>query len=213
MGALGPTGPASPGSSSRGGPRRPRTSPPTASTWLSTSSIPTPTADLWAAETDKPEDAFPLLRTKANEAFPRISPDGKLVAYQSDASGRWEVYVQPFPRGEGRFQVSVGGGRDAVWNPRGGELFFVSGNDLMVVDVSLEPRLRSGTPRRLFAGDAVGLNLATTERGVIERHYDTAPDGRRFVVVRGLGKGTSDLVLADGAIARAGRAAEPGGAR
>ena len=169
--------------------------------------------DLWAAETDKPEDAFPLLRTKANEAFPRISPDGKLVAYQSDASGRWEVYVQPFPRGDGRLQVSVGGGRDAVWNPRGGELFFVSGNDLMAVDVTPEPRLRSGTPRLLFAGDAVGLDLVTTERGVIERHYDTAPDGLRFVVVRGLGKGTSDLVLADGAIAHAGRAAEAGGAR
>jgi eukaryotic-like serine/threonine-protein kinase len=169
--------------------------------------------DLWASAVDKPEEAFPLLRTKANEAFPRISPDGTLVAYQSDASGRWEVYVQPFPRGEGRWQVSVGGGRHASWNPRGGELFFVSGNDLMVVDVSLEPRFRSGTPRRLFAGDAVGLNLVATERGLIERLYDVAPDGRRFVVVRGLGRGTSDLVLADGVVARAGRAAEPGGAR
>jgi hypothetical protein len=169
--------------------------------------------DLWAAATDKPEEAYPLLRTKANEVFPRISPDGKLVAYQSDASGRWEVYVQPFPRGEGRFQISVGGGRHALWNPRGGELFYVSGNALKVVDVAVEPRFHAGAPRRLFEGDAIGLNLVAKDQGMFERHYDVAPDGRRFVVVRGLGKGSSDLVLADGAIARARGEAEPGGRR
>jgi dipeptidyl aminopeptidase/acylaminoacyl peptidase len=152
---------------------------------------------------DKPQAPFPLLRTKANEAFPRISPDGGFVAYQSDASGRWEVYVQPFPRGEGRWQVSVDGGRDALWNPRGGEILFVSENGLMAADVALEPRFRSGTPRRLLDARATGLNLVATETAVVERNYDVAPDGRRFVVVRGLGKGTSDMVLADGAIARA----------
>lgn len=49
--------------------------------------------DLWAFAVAKPEEAFPLLRTEANEALPRISPDGRFVAYQSDASGRWEIYV------------------------------------------------------------------------------------------------------------------------
>ena len=168
--------------------------------------------DLWAAETDKPEGAYPLLRTKANEAFPRISPDGKLVAYQSDASGRWEVYVQPFPRGEGRFQVSVGGGRHALWNPRGGELFFVTANDLMVVDVAVEPRFRSGTPRRLFDGTAIGLNLVATNRGLMERHYDVAPDGRRFVVVRGWARARA-ISCSPTAPSRARGEAEPGGVR
>jgi Tol biopolymer transport system component/tRNA A-37 threonylcarbamoyl transferase component Bud32 len=157
--------------------------------------------DLWALAVSKPDEPFPLLRTKANEALPRISPDGRFVAYQSDASGRWEVYVQPFPRGEGRWQVSAGGGRQPVWNPRGGELFFVSGNDLMAVDVVVQPAFRTGTPRRLFGGEAVGTNLSLPT--TMERHYDVAPDGRRFVVVRGVGKGTSDVVLAEGALARA----------
>jgi dipeptidyl aminopeptidase/acylaminoacyl peptidase len=156
--------------------------------------------DLWAFAVSKPDEPFLLLGTKANEALPRISPDGRFVAYQSDASGRWEVYVQPFPRGEGRWQLSAGGGRQPLWNPRGGEIFFVSGNDLMAVDVAVQPTFRVGTPRRLFGGAAVGTNLSLPT--VMERHYDVAPDGRRFVVVRGVGKGTSDIVLAEGALAQ-----------
>ncbi len=155
----------------------------------------------WPWSSSKPNEAFPLLRTKANEALPRISPDGRFVAYQSDASGRWEVYVQPFPRGEGRWQVSAGGGRQPLWNSRGGELFFVAGNDLMAVDVVEQPTFRVGTPRRLFGGEALGTNLSPP--AVMERHYDVAPDGRRFLVVRGVGKGTSDIVLAEGALTRA----------
>jgi serine/threonine-protein kinase len=158
--------------------------------------------DLWAAALGRPGEPFVLLRTSANEALPRISPDGKLVAYQSDASGRWEIYVQPFPRGEGRLQVSVGGGQHPIWNPRGGELFYVSGNDLVAVDVATEPPLRAGAPRRLFSGAAVGTNL--TAPVAIERRYDVGADGRRFVVVRGNGTGSNDVVLADGALTRAG---------
>jgi hypothetical protein len=158
--------------------------------------------DLWAFAVSKPAEPFLLLRTKANEVLPRISPDGRFVAYQSDASGRWEVHVQPFPRGEGRWQVSVGGGQHPVWSPPGSELFFVSGNDLMAVDVVVQPVFRVGTPRRLFGGETVGTNLSLP--AVMERHYDVAPDGRRFVVVRGVGRGTSDIVLAEGALARAG---------
>jgi hypothetical protein len=72
----------------------------------------------------------------------------------------------------------------------------------MAVDVVVQPAFRVGTPRRLFGGEAVGTNLSLP--AVMERHYDVAPDGRRFVVVRGVGKGTSDIVLADGALAGAG---------
>jgi Tol biopolymer transport system component len=157
--------------------------------------------DLWAMATKKPDEPFLLLRTKANEALPEISPDGKFVAYQSDASGRWEVYVQPFPAGEGRWQVSAGGGRHPLWNPQGGELFYVSGNDLMVVEIAGKPAFRVGTPHRLFGGGDVGTSLSLPR--YLERFYDVAPDGRRFAVVRGVAMGTSDVVLADGAITRA----------
>ncbi len=155
--------------------------------------------DLWAAATGKLDEPFPILRTPANEALPKLSPNGAYLAYQTDASGRWEIYVQPFPRGEGRFQVSVGGGQHPLWNPRGGELFYVKGNELMAVDVTLRPSFRAGTPRRLFAGDAVGTKL--TAPALIERFYGTAPDGQRFVVVKGNETGSSEIVLAEGAFA------------
>ena len=156
--------------------------------------------DLWAFATDKPDEPFTLLRTPANEANPRISPDGKLVAYQSDASGRWEVYIQPFPRGDGRWQVSAEGGQNPMWNPNGGELFYVSGDALVAVGVTTGADVRVGPPRRLFAAEAVGARL--TRPAVIERLYAVGPDGRRFLLVRGSGMGTSDVVLMDGAWTR-----------
>jgi hypothetical protein len=158
--------------------------------------------DLWAVATDHLDEPFPLLRTPSNEALPRISPDNRFVVYQSDTSGRWEVYVQPFPNGEGRWQVSVQGGRNPVWSPVGNEIFFVSGNDVMAADVSLEPGFRVGAPHRLFSGEAVGTRLSLPTR--IESFFDVAPDGRRFVVVQGVGMGTSDVVVAEGLLSRAG---------
>jgi len=159
--------------------------------------------DLWAMALDKlrkKDEPFLILKTNANEAMPRISPDGKWLAYQSDASNRWEVYVQPFPRGEGRLQVSKGGGQHPMWNPQGGELFYVSGNELMAVDIAADPTLRAGSPRCLFSGDAVGMRLTLANK--IERFYAVAPDGRRFVVVKGNDTGRSDVVLAEGALTR-----------
>ena len=152
--------------------------------------------DLWAAAVDSLEDPFVLLRTPANEALPRISPDGEYVAYQSDASGRWEVYVQPFPEGEGRWQISSLGGQHPRWNPQGNELFFVSGDDLMAVEVGTKPEFRVGTPFRLFSGAGVGTRLSLPNK--VESFYDVAPDGQRFVVVRGVRTGTSEIVVADG---------------
>jgi Tol biopolymer transport system component len=159
--------------------------------------------DLWAMALDKlkkKDEPFLILKTSANEAMPQISPDGKWVAYQSDASNQWEVYIQPFPRGEGRLQISKGGGEHPMWNPQGGELFYVSGNDLMAVDIAAVPTLRAGAPRRLFSGDTVGTRLLTAYK--IERFFAPAPDGRHFVVVKGNGTGKNDVILAEGALTR-----------
>jgi hypothetical protein len=79
-------------------------------------------------------------------------------------------------------------------------LFSVSGNDLVAVDLATAPTLRAGAPRLLFHGETVGTRLAISDK--IERFYDVAPDGRRFVVARGNGTGRSDVVLADGALSR-----------
>ena len=61
---------------------------------------------------------------KGLTAEPALSPDGTYVAYQSNESGRYEVYVRPFPSGAGQWQVSVGGGGEARWSPKGDKLWF-----------------------------------------------------------------------------------------
>jgi Tol biopolymer transport system component len=71
----------------------------------------------------------PLTHTAAVELWPEFSPDGRWLAYGSNDSGRFEVYVQPYPGPGPRLQVSLEGGSSPAWNPAGGELFFVSAPD------------------------------------------------------------------------------------
>jgi hypothetical protein len=154
-------------------------------------------------------DPFPVARTSANETMPQISPDGKWVAYQSDEAGQWEVWVRPFPRGEGRLQVSLAGGASPMWNRRGGgELFYLSGNDLMSVEITTLPTLRATTPRRLFSGGSIPTMLTVPLQ--IERIYAPSPDGRRFVVVKGAGVGTSEVILRQGPVGPAGNSSGTG---
>ena len=77
-----------------------------------------------------------------------LSPDGRYLAYESEESGRWEVYVTRFPAGEGKWQVSVDGGEGAVWGRDGRTLYYQRDNcDVLAVDVTLEPTLELGNPR------------------------------------------------------------------
>jgi len=116
-----------------------------------------------------------------DEMYPEISPDGRFIAYQSTETDRHEVYVRPFPDVDsGRWQVSVDGGRQPRWSPRGDELFF-QGPDgqMMVVEVQLEPAFQYGVPTELFeaddgwyAGDILGHFFVVT------------PDAQRFLMAR-----------------------------
>jgi eukaryotic-like serine/threonine-protein kinase len=113
----------------------------------------------------------PFLRTPANEGAARLSPDGGWLAYQSDESGRFEVYVMAYPGTGGRSQVSIDGGSAPVWSRDGRELFYQSGGSLMVAGVETRPKFRAGLPKPLFKLTNLG-------------EYDVAPDGQRFVMVR-----------------------------
>jgi eukaryotic-like serine/threonine-protein kinase len=120
---------------------------------------------------DTSATATPFIATPAVEVFADFSPDGRYLAYQSNESGRFEIYVEPFPKGGGRWQVSTEGGLRPKWARNGRELFFRNANFLMAVPVSLEPVFTPGTPRPLF-------------EGVYGPAYDVAPDGR-FLMIRG----------------------------
>jgi eukaryotic-like serine/threonine-protein kinase len=118
----------------------------------------------------------PFLSTPATETDAKFSPDGRWIAYQSDESGRDEVYVTPYPGPGGRSRVSTDGGSEPVWSRDGRELFFKSGGKMMSVAIETRPILR-GLQKPLF--DLTNLD-----------EYDVAPDGR-FLFVRTKGEATS----------------------
>lgn len=95
---------------------------------------PTTSYDIWVLRLSDPSagsgqspKAQPFLRTPFTETGPKFSPDGHWLAYASDESGIFEVYVQPYPGPGGKWQISTGGGMEPVWKPNGGELFYRSG--------------------------------------------------------------------------------------
>ena len=151
--------------------------------------------DIWYMPVDGTREPVPLLTTRYNEGLPRFSPDGRYLAYQSDDNGRQEIYLTTFPAGDMRRKISVSGGVHPKWNGRGDELYFVTGDSLMVVNVRTRPVLRLGLPRMLFTGEQVGGPLTRTN--LFQPVYDVATDGRRFVVVRPVeqGEGASTITV------------------
>ena len=113
---------------------------------------------LWYVATAEGSKPVPFLVTPRDESSPEFSPDGNYVAYVSDESGHDEVYIKPFPQGEGKWQVSVSGGAVPRWSRRGNELFFVAGNNLMAVPVQTKPSLVLGQPQKLFARQPVQVD-------------------------------------------------------
>jgi Tol biopolymer transport system component len=112
--------------------------------------------DLWAVAVDGERTPMPIAQTKNNDRRGRFSPDGKWIAYESDFSGRFEIYVQRFPPTADRVQVSVNGGGSAYWRADGKELFFsVTDQSIMAVDVTPGASFQVGTPHKLF--DVPGL--------------------------------------------------------
>ena len=116
---------------------------------------------------------------RLNGSWADVSPNGRYLAYQSNESGRLEIYVRPFPEvGRDRWQISEGGGTRAVWARDGLELFYLDESGaLMGVPVrTAGPRFVKGTPSRIFDTAYAESNPA--------RHYDVSPDGRRFLMLK-----------------------------
>ena len=123
----------------------------------------------------------PLIETRFDERGGVVSPDGRWLAYESNSSGRYEIYVRPFPAvGDGLWKISSAGGVQPLWAPRGRELFYVA-PDGALMGVSGEARAASwsaGAPARLLEGRYF------TGAGNVIRHYDVTADGQRFLMIK-----------------------------
>jgi eukaryotic-like serine/threonine-protein kinase len=119
---------------------------------------------------------FPFVKTSFNEFWPVFSPDGRFLAYQSNESGRNEVYVQSFPGPGGKWQVSTAGGVEPKWNADGKEIVYrAPDQNLMAVEVKAADSFQAGVPKPLFA--------ARVAPGIARNRYVAAPDDQRFLVV------------------------------
>ena len=121
---------------------------------------------------------FPLLQTPYLVRNAQFSPDGKFVAYASAETGKWEVYVSPFPAFDSKWQVSRGGGEEPRWRGDGKELFYLAlDGNLMAEDVKVSSGFEVGSPNLLFQ---------THPRQPISAMdfftYDVTNDGQRFLV-------------------------------
>jgi eukaryotic-like serine/threonine-protein kinase len=118
----------------------------------------------------------PLLSIRSMNG--EFSPDGRWIAYQGFDSGRWEIYVQPFPAVEsGRWQVSSGGGSRPLWAPNGRELYYLDGSQrLMAVPVESGATFAMGNPTVLFAADGYTMTAP--------RNYDVSRDGSKFLFTK-----------------------------
>jgi Tol biopolymer transport system component len=134
--------------------------------------------DLWVLPMTGDQKPFTYLQNTFNEDHPRFSPDGHFVAYASDQSGRWEVYVQTFPVSGGKWIVSTNGGAQPRWRRDGKELFFIAPDrKIMAADVKLEgSTFEAGVPKVLFQTNVVSY---PNPRNV----YDVSADGQRFLII------------------------------
>jgi eukaryotic-like serine/threonine-protein kinase len=148
--------------------------------------LPVPPNKIWLLPLGGGADRKPVLveHSQFNEANGRFSPDGRWIAYHSDESGRYEIYVRPFdpssamgtsPAGAtpvtGKWMVSKDGGNTAVWRGDGKKLFYLSlDGTAMAVDVSTSGVFQAGVPKALFK----------VPHGVL--FWDVSSDGKRFLM-------------------------------
>lgn len=141
--------------------------------------------DLWFVpmEGGTARTPVPYLVAPARQQQAQFSPDGRFVAYGSDQSGTWEIYVQPFPSAsDGKWMVSSGGGGEARWSRDGKELFYFSGQTLMAVPVSVQPTFSNGAPVALFDAPVQAGYTNDSHR------WQVAPDGKRFLLLTTAGQ-------------------------
>jgi serine/threonine-protein kinase len=134
--------------------------------------------DIWSVSLGGPSRVDSLLASRYSEGWPALSPDNRWLAYQSDESGRMEVYLRAWPGLGSKIQVSQNGGTEPAWSHDGKELFYRSGG-------GAEPKLAAAA---IVAGRVQSrtelFSVARYEFATPHRNYDVFPDGKSFVMVR-----------------------------
>jgi serine/threonine-protein kinase len=144
--------------------------------------------EIWSARVDGDRALRPLVRESFDNYMPAVSPDGRWLAYTSNASGREEVYVRSFPVIGAPVQVSVDGGKEPVWSHDGRRLHFRSGRTIVSAQVSAT---------NAFAVSSRAPMLEDVfEGGMPHANYDVTPDGRRLLMIAPESVAGSEMVVA-----------------
>ncbi len=133
------------------------------------------TGDIWVARLGEAEKPDPFFHTSATEWGAAWSPDSRFIAYTSDESGQYQVYVKPYPPTEARWTISVGYGEEPLWSAVGDEIFYRRGQEWLGVPVQTDPDFAAGIPRVIFEGPYIN---------VIGLSYNVAPDTQRFFLLK-----------------------------
>ena len=137
--------------------------------------------DIWVGALEPNRQARPFLHTKSAEISPALSPDSHWLVYQSDESGPGsEISVVRFPEGTDKVQVSLDGGTEPRWAPKGNELYYRRGFDFIAVETAAGPSFSTGRPSVLFRAEGM-----STRRGPQWSTYAVTPNRTGFIVIGG----------------------------
>jgi dipeptidyl aminopeptidase/acylaminoacyl peptidase len=153
--------------------------------WLAVSPTGLGGNDLWVIPVDGEGEPEALMATPYAETGAEFSPNGRWIAYTSNESGRFEVYVGSFPPGGGKWQISDEGGSQPVWSRDGSRLYYRTDEGVMTVDVGgSSDSFRVGKPRPAITGSFVGGISGVQAGNYFFPDYDVAQDGS-FVLFAG----------------------------
>jgi len=131
--------------------------------------------DIWVARLDEAEEPELFVGTSATEWGAAFSPDGRFIAYTSDESGQFQVYVKTYPPTEARWTISAGYGEEPLWSAVGDEIFYRRGDEWLSVPVKTDPDFEASIPQVVFEGSYI--NVAGLS-------YNVTPDAQRFLLLK-----------------------------